>query len=137
MSTTTCKRGLTVVRDSNRAVREEGRSKQTAPGNQSGTPGLNSSDSSVMQTQSVSSVLFVATYSLSEASGVGQFMIDVGTRLLGQGIRVGMCYRRAEQEFPLPERIAAAKRIEVSVMRNRKIRTAQLLWRTMFRILAA
>jgi glycosyltransferase involved in cell wall biosynthesis len=73
------------------------------------------------------SVLFIATYSPLAVSGVGQFMIDLGTRLVTSGYAVGMCYRSEAPEAPLPGRIAAARLLEVSAQ---GVRTPGFLWRT-------
>ena len=86
-----------------------------------------------MRSPPARSVLFVANYSPLAVSGVGQFMIDLGTRLLSSGFRVGMCYRSEVSEAPLPGRIAPARLVEV---RSQGVRTPGFLWRTAITLFA-
>lgn len=81
------------------------------------------------------SVLFVASYSPEAVGGVGQFMIDLGTHLLGAGLGVGMCFRQEDREFPLPRRVSEARLFAVEIGASSVTRTPRFLLNATRRLL--
>lgn len=81
------------------------------------------------------SVLFISSYSPVAVGGVGQFILDLGRKLLEHGYGVGVCHREETREFDLPPQMDSVFIQEVPARGLRAVRTPLFLARTALAIL--